>query len=137
MTDSYWALIDVAYGGSPSVTWVLCPSGHLSLIPSRGGKEGGRGQTISTRPGCPDFLFLNNNQCNFLSPQLNSNWYDGAGDERKKTTESVVSRNQMCTDQSAAAGTSSKIKFYSKYQNLMLNTNFLFSIELFGLIENQ
>ena len=114
MTDSYWALIDVAYGGSPSVTWVLCPSGHLSLIPSRGGKEGGRGQTISTRPGCPDFLFLNNNQCNFLSPQLNSNWYDGAGDERKKTTESVVSRNQMCTDQSAAAGNIIKNKILLK-----------------------
>ena len=40
MTDSYWALIDVAYGGPPSVTWVQCPGSHFGLIPSFGGGRG-------------------------------------------------------------------------------------------------
>ena len=37
MTDIYWALIDVAYGGPHSVTLVHCPYSYFGLIPTQGG----------------------------------------------------------------------------------------------------
>ena len=39
MTDIYWALIDVAYGGPHSVTLVHCPYSYFGLIRPQGGGD--------------------------------------------------------------------------------------------------
>ena len=58
MTDIYWALIDVAYGGPHSVTLVHCPYSYFGLIPTQGGGIG-----ISTPS--PDCLPQDTNLDNF------------------------------------------------------------------------